>query len=159
MERHEAGTARVIPVILRPVDWRTAPFGKLQALPRDGRPVTRWSDKDEAFLDVARGIREVAESMGHGGTGRASSNPPRTSASASTTPTAPTPGLDRMALVRKIGGLSPPDFATVVTLIPGAAPQVSRHGTVPEQAAELIRWVESSAGPGLDVLRRALESF
>src|SRR5262245_38327238 len=34
MERHEAGTARVIPVILRPVDaWHTAPFGKLQALP------------------------------------------------------------------------------------------------------------------------------
>ena len=40
MERHEAGTARVIPVILRPVDWHTAPFGKLQALPRDGKPVT-----------------------------------------------------------------------------------------------------------------------
>src|SRR3954471_1709733 len=25
MERHEAGTARVIPVILRPVDWHSAP--------------------------------------------------------------------------------------------------------------------------------------
>src|SRR5262249_20734840 len=32
MERHEAGTARVIPIILRPVDWHSAPFGKLQAL-------------------------------------------------------------------------------------------------------------------------------
>src|SRR4051812_14616359 len=31
MERHEAGTARVIPVLLRPVDgWQSAPFGKLQ---------------------------------------------------------------------------------------------------------------------------------
>ena len=28
MERHEAGEARVIPVILRTVDWKGAPFGK-----------------------------------------------------------------------------------------------------------------------------------
>src|SRR5690349_17931113 len=27
LERHEAGEARVIPVILRSVDWRGAPFG------------------------------------------------------------------------------------------------------------------------------------
>ena len=60
MERHEAGTARVIPVILRPVDWHSAPFGRLQALPRNGRPVTMWKNRDEAFTDVARSIREVA---------------------------------------------------------------------------------------------------
>ena len=41
MERHEEGTARVIPVILRPVSgWQTAPFGKLLALPANGKPVT-----------------------------------------------------------------------------------------------------------------------
>lgn len=57
MERHEAGEARVIPVILRPVDWKSAPFGKLQALPTDAKPVTRWENQDEAFLDIARGIR------------------------------------------------------------------------------------------------------
>lgn len=57
MERHEAGEARVIPVILRPVDWMSAPFGKLQALPTDAKPVTSWANQDEAFLDVARGIR------------------------------------------------------------------------------------------------------
>src|SRR4051794_29872254 len=38
MERHERGEARVIPVILRPVDgWQAAPFGKLQAAPTDGK--------------------------------------------------------------------------------------------------------------------------
>ena len=26
LQRHEAGTARVIPIILRPVDWENAPF-------------------------------------------------------------------------------------------------------------------------------------
>ena len=60
MERHEAGSARVIPVILRACDWRDAPFGKLLATPRDGRPITKWPDLDEAFLDVARAIREAA---------------------------------------------------------------------------------------------------
>jgi hypothetical protein len=65
MERHEAGQARVIPIILRPVDWHNAPFGTLQALPKDGRPVTRWRPQDEAFLDIARGIRSVVEELAH----------------------------------------------------------------------------------------------
>jgi hypothetical protein len=41
LERHDKGEARVIPVILRPVgSWQDALFGKLQALPKDGKPVT-----------------------------------------------------------------------------------------------------------------------
>lgn len=59
MERHETGAARVIPIILRPCDWHTAPFGKLQALPKDAKPVTRWEDQDEALLDVTQGIRKA----------------------------------------------------------------------------------------------------
>ena len=63
MERHEAGEARVIPIILRSVDWEEAPFGQLQALPTGVRPVTHWKDRDEAFTDIARGIREVVEEL------------------------------------------------------------------------------------------------
>jgi tetratricopeptide (TPR) repeat protein len=59
LERHEAGEACVIPVILRPVDWKNAPFGKLQVLPTNEKPITTWPDRDKAFLDVAIGIREV----------------------------------------------------------------------------------------------------
>jgi tetratricopeptide (TPR) repeat protein len=57
LERHYAGEARVIPVILRPVDWDDAPFSKLQVLPTNRRPITSWPNSDEAFFDVARGIR------------------------------------------------------------------------------------------------------
>ena len=57
------GEARVIPVILRPCDWHSAPFGKLQALPKDGKAVTTWANRDEAFTDIARGIRRVAEAL------------------------------------------------------------------------------------------------
>jgi hypothetical protein len=65
LERHEQGEARVIPIILRPCDWMESQFGKLEALPRDAKPVTTWSDPDEAFLDVARGIRAVARELAH----------------------------------------------------------------------------------------------
>jgi hypothetical protein len=62
IERHKAGEARVIPVILRPVDWKKgAPFSKLQALPTDARPITSWSDQHEAFFNVAKGIRDIVE--------------------------------------------------------------------------------------------------
>jgi len=63
LERDEADEARVIPVILRPVDWDGAPFGKLQALPKDANPVSSWDDPDEAWTDVARGIRQVVEQL------------------------------------------------------------------------------------------------
>jgi hypothetical protein len=65
IERHEAGEARVVPIILRPVDWHSAPFGKLQALPKEGRAVTLWTNQDEAFLDIARGIRSIAEELAY----------------------------------------------------------------------------------------------
>ena len=41
LDRHEDGEAVVIPVILRPCRWKYAPFGKLQALPKDAKPVSR----------------------------------------------------------------------------------------------------------------------
>ncbi len=57
LERHDAGEARVIPVILRPCDWHDTPFGKLQAAPKDGKAVRSWPDLDEAFLDIVRAIK------------------------------------------------------------------------------------------------------
>ena len=59
LERQEAGTALVVPIILRAVDWTSMPFGKLQALPPSGMPVTSWSNTDEALLSIANGLREA----------------------------------------------------------------------------------------------------
>lgn len=72
MQRHEEKEARVVPVILRPCDWKSAPFGKLMAVPKDGKPVTTWADRDEAFADIASQIRRIVEegSAAAGGTGR-----------------------------------------------------------------------------------------
>jgi TIR domain len=59
LERHDAGEARVIPIILRPVIWRGAPFGRLQVLPKNAKPVTTWPNRDEAYFDIAIGIQKV----------------------------------------------------------------------------------------------------
>lgn len=61
LERHKNKTARVIPIIVRAVEWQSASFGKLQALPKDGKAVMAWSDRDSAWKEVAVGIRKVAE--------------------------------------------------------------------------------------------------
>jgi hypothetical protein len=65
LKRHEEGSARVIPIILRHVDWLKAPFGHLQALPTKGEPIVggRWHDADEAFSDAARSIRWIVEEL------------------------------------------------------------------------------------------------
>jgi tetratricopeptide (TPR) repeat protein len=63
MEQHHTQEARVIPIILRPVDWEGAPFSKLQCLPRNAEPVTLWKNEDAAFLDISKGIRKVAEEI------------------------------------------------------------------------------------------------
>ncbi len=65
LERHARGEAKVIPVILRYVDWHGEPLGKLQALPTDGKPVrgSDWYDLDSALYDVTAGIRKVVEQL------------------------------------------------------------------------------------------------
>src|SRR5690242_10034578 len=63
IERDKRGEARVIPIILRPIYWRGAPFGKLRALPTDAKPVKSWTVPDEAFFNVAEGIRKVVEEI------------------------------------------------------------------------------------------------
>jgi tetratricopeptide (TPR) repeat protein len=60
LERQEAGEARVIPILVRPVgDWQSAPFASLQPLPTDAKPLATRSNKDAALADVAAGIRRV----------------------------------------------------------------------------------------------------
>lgn len=61
MERHAAGTTRVVPILLRACLWQGAPFAKLQALPRSGTPVHAWAREDDAWAEIAGEIRELVE--------------------------------------------------------------------------------------------------
>lgn len=58
---HESGKAIVIPVIVRTVDWKNTPFGKLASLPDDGRPVEVWNSIDVAMDNVVHSIQRLIE--------------------------------------------------------------------------------------------------
>lgn len=72
MARHQKKEATVIPVYLRPIvqstydikatdEWKEMPFGKLQAFPRNFKPIDEWGNKDQAFAEIAREIRVAVE--------------------------------------------------------------------------------------------------
>ncbi len=63
IERHDQGDAMVIPVLLRSTFWQNAPFAKLQMAPTDAKPVTGWSDRDEAFYDIVTHINRVVSNL------------------------------------------------------------------------------------------------
>ncbi|MCT8558806.1 toll/interleukin-1 receptor domain-containing protein, partial [Glaesserella parasuis] len=58
---HSEGTAHIIPIIIRAVDWSGSELASLQALPKDAKAVQSWSDKDEAWVNVINGIKEHIE--------------------------------------------------------------------------------------------------
>jgi formylglycine-generating enzyme required for sulfatase activity len=68
VDRHEAGTAKVIPVIIGACDWTSAPFGKLQAIPPDNRAVATWGNGDKyaratAWTLVSQEISNAAQQI------------------------------------------------------------------------------------------------
>ncbi len=65
LERHENGTARVVPLIIRACQWTETPLKNLQALPKDGRPVANWQPRDDGWFSAVEGIgRLVGEIEG-----------------------------------------------------------------------------------------------
>ncbi|HEY1354619.1 MAG TPA: toll/interleukin-1 receptor domain-containing protein [Ktedonobacteraceae bacterium] len=59
MGRSKAGQARVVPVILRPTELEGTPFMTLQALPRNAKPISTWSNEDIAWVEVVQGIKAI----------------------------------------------------------------------------------------------------
>jgi TIR domain len=64
LERHKKGEACVVPIILRHSTWKEEQLlHELQALPTGGKPITRWPDRDEAFVEVVKGIQKVVDRL------------------------------------------------------------------------------------------------
>jgi uncharacterized protein YjbI with pentapeptide repeats len=59
MARHHAKSARVIPVLVRPVACEGEAFTRLQALPENAPPVVSWPDRDAAWACVVSGLRRA----------------------------------------------------------------------------------------------------
>lgn len=59
LEKQRTGTVRVVPVLVRPVEFEACPFGHLSPLPSNKVPVSSWRDKDAAWKDVLKGVRDL----------------------------------------------------------------------------------------------------
>jgi O-acetyl-ADP-ribose deacetylase (regulator of RNase III) len=60
LQLHDDRKLIVVPIIARPSDWRPL-LGRFQALPKDGKPISSYSDLDEANLNVVLGLRQLIE--------------------------------------------------------------------------------------------------
>jgi len=62
VERARSGDVLLIGILLRPVDgWDKTPFAEFQLVPRGARPISTWSNADEAYRNVVASIRAALE--------------------------------------------------------------------------------------------------
>jgi hypothetical protein len=54
---------RIIPILIRECDMTGTPLTSLQWLPTGAKPVKKWTDRDSAWTDVAKGIRKTVEEL------------------------------------------------------------------------------------------------
>ncbi|MFM9087676.1 MAG: toll/interleukin-1 receptor domain-containing protein, partial [Cyanobium sp.] len=66
LAREQRKDAVVVPVLMRPCDWESAPFAKSNVVPSDNRPVsTHPGGEDEALALVAGELRRLAKKLGN----------------------------------------------------------------------------------------------
>src|SRR5205085_1933785 len=63
LERKRGGLVVVVPVIVRPCMWEADCFSSVQVLPRSERPVSSWEARDDAWVHIARELRELVLEM------------------------------------------------------------------------------------------------
>ena len=66
VERHKAGTARVVPVVLSACQWKKTPLADIQGLPRGMKPVISYGNMDEAWDEVVEGLWDMVEQIEKG---------------------------------------------------------------------------------------------
>lgn len=61
LSMHKEGSARLIPIVIRAVDWSDSELSKIQGLPKDAVPIASWKNEDEAWVNVIRGIKKYIQ--------------------------------------------------------------------------------------------------
>ncbi|WP_168202472.1 toll/interleukin-1 receptor domain-containing protein [Pedobacter sp. KBS0701] len=59
LKLQEDGKITVIPIIVEPCDWKSTPMATIKALPDDGKPVSEWTNQNNAFAKIAQEIRKL----------------------------------------------------------------------------------------------------
>ncbi|XXT14944.1 toll/interleukin-1 receptor domain-containing protein [Sorangium sp. So ce429] len=63
LERPARGAVEIIPILVRAADWEITSLAQFEALPGNRTPVASWSNQDDAWVDVVRGIRASIRSL------------------------------------------------------------------------------------------------
>jgi hypothetical protein len=61
LEIEQEGKIIIVPIILDNCDWLNTPFKDFMALPKDGKAISTWENKNTAFLDVVQGLRRLIQ--------------------------------------------------------------------------------------------------
>ncbi len=124
LARQDRGDAQVVPILLRPVFYEGAPFAHLEVLPSNGKPITSWAQRDEAFENVAHGINRILDRLSASRTSNSSAN-------SMTTPSTSPPGPKHETHVHgPVQGLVIGDHNTVTTFFhPGRTTQTPLEPT------------------------------
>ncbi len=59
LKMQEEGRLIIVPIIVEPCDWQNTPFGKLKAIPKDGKPISEYTNMNVAFLNVVDELRRL----------------------------------------------------------------------------------------------------
>ena len=60
-EMEKSSKLLIVPIILEPCEWLSTPFSDFKALPKDGKPISEWSNANTAFLDIVQGLRALVK--------------------------------------------------------------------------------------------------
>lgn len=117
---YEQGRIRIVPVIVEPCDWLSSPLQKFMALPKDGKPISEWTNANNAYLDVVIGLRRLVAQ---------DEREPRPSSGSSGQPDEVAPR--RVRLKRDFDVIEKADFAdktyqTILAYFRSAADELSR---------------------------------
>lgn len=63
IELHKKREALIVPILIRPCDFESLKISRFQALPKNAKPISRWDDKDQAYLDVVKQLKKTIEKI------------------------------------------------------------------------------------------------
>lgn len=108
LERHAAGAARVVPIIVEECDWKAmGELRQLKAVPTDGKAISEWANANTAYLNVVQELRRIIEADGL----------PPTVTTAAPKPVAVRPATTRYRAKRQFDQIDKSDFRDAAFVI------------------------------------------
>jgi Leucine-rich repeat (LRR) protein/3',5'-cyclic AMP phosphodiesterase CpdA len=68
LKKYDEKRGAVVPIVVRPTTgWKDLVLGRHRTLPSNEQPISRWSDKDDAWADVSEGLLRLLKQRGASG--------------------------------------------------------------------------------------------